>query len=69
MLTIGLMFAATVGVIVTSPSQVTAAFGPIILNLQLAVLAAVGLLCRYDLPSARRCRRSPGKKRDAEVGS
>lgn len=69
MLTIGLMFGATVGVIVTSPRQVTAAFGPVTLNLQLAVLAVVGLLCQRDLPSARRCRRSPGRKRDAEVGS
>jgi hypothetical protein len=63
LLTITLMAAATVGVLVNSPHRAVAAFGPVTLNLLLAVLAAVGLLSLRDLPSARRCLRRPPKGR------
>lgn len=60
LLTIALMTAATVGVLVNSPDRAMAAFNPVTLNLLLAVLAAVGLLSLWGLPSARRClRRAP----------
>jgi hypothetical protein len=65
LLTIALMFGATTGVLVTAPNQVSAPFGPVTLNLQLAALAAVGLLSLRDLPSASRCSRSAVRKRDA----
>ncbi len=60
-ITIALMVAATVGVAVNSPQQITAAFNPVTLNLLLAVLAAIGLMSTTDLPSARRCLRRPAK--------
>jgi hypothetical protein len=63
LLTITLMAAATVGVLVNSPHRAVAAFGPVTLNLLLAVLAAVGLLSLRDLSSARRCLRRPPKGR------
>jgi len=60
-LTMALMAVATVGVLICSPHRALDAFGPITLNLLLAVVAAVGLLSLQDLPSARRCsRRAPG---------
>lgn len=66
LLTIALMGVATVGVLVNSPHRAIAAFGPVTLNLLLAVLAAVGLLSLRDLPSARRCLRSAPKQLHAE---
>jgi hypothetical protein len=69
LLTIALMLGATIGVLATSPDQVTAAFGPVTVNLQLAALAAVGLLSRRHLPSARHCRRSRPKNRSEEARS
>lgn len=54
------MLVATVGVLISSPSFVSAAFGPVSINLQLIALAVIGLLTSHDLPSARRClRRAP----------
>ncbi len=58
-LTIALMAAALFGVLATSPARALAAFGPVSLNLAVAVLAAIGLLSLADLPSARRCLRRP----------
>lgn len=68
-LTIALMFAATVGVLLTSPHHALAAFNPVTLNLLLAVLAAVGLLSLAHLPSARRCRRRAPSELSVENGS
>jgi hypothetical protein len=59
LLTIALMVVATIGVLANSPHRITAAFGPITLNLLLGVLAAIALLSLRDLPSARRCLRHP----------
>ncbi|MCZ6446016.1 MAG: DoxX-like family protein [Planctomycetota bacterium] len=69
LLTMTLMAIATVGVLVTSPHRAVAAFGPVTLNLLLAVLAAVGLLSLRDLPSARRCLRRAPKELHVENGS
>jgi|HubBroStandDraft_5_1064220.scaffolds.fasta_scaffold20497_2 uncharacterized membrane protein YphA (DoxX/SURF4 family) len=57
--TIALMFAATLGVSISSPAYLTAAFNPLTLNLAVAVLAAVGLLVARNLPSAKNCLRKP----------
>lgn len=62
MLTIGLMGAATIGVLANSPQRALAAFNPVTLNLLLAVVATVGLLSLRDLPSGRRCLRAPPKQ-------
>jgi hypothetical protein len=53
------MFAATLGVSISSPAYLTAAFNPLTLNLAVAVLAAVGLLVARNLPSAKNCLRKP----------
>lgn len=58
LLSIALMVGAAAGVLVTSPHWARAAFGPVTVNLQLAVLAIIGLLTRRNLPSARRSVRS-----------
>lgn len=58
-LTIVLMIAALVGVAVTSPRFLTAAFNPVSLNVLMIALAGVGLLASRDLPTARRCLRKP----------
>ena len=61
-LTLALMVAATAGVILHSPHRLGGAFGPITVNLPMAVLAVIGLLARRDLPSAAHClRRPPGR--------
>ena len=59
LVTIAAMVAATVGVLATSPQRALAAFDPVTLNVQLAVLAGIGLLSLEGLPSARRCLRRP----------
>jgi len=69
LLTLILMAVATVGVLVNSPHRAVGAFGPVTLNLLLAVLAAVGLLSLRDLPSARRCLRRAPKELHVENGS
>jgi DoxX-like family len=62
--TIAVMFAATVGVSISSPAYLSAAFNPLTLNLAVTVLAAVGLLVAGNLPSAKNClRRPPETKR------
>ncbi|MBA3313931.1 MAG: DoxX-like family protein [Planctomycetaceae bacterium] len=59
-LTLLLMAFATVGVAISSPQYLLAAFNPISLNLLFAVVSLIGLLVMKDLPSARRClRRRP----------
>jgi len=63
-LTIALMAAALAGVLIHSPHRAWAAFGPVTLNLAVALLASAGLLSLEDLPSARRCLRRPPEDRD-----
>jgi uncharacterized membrane protein YphA (DoxX/SURF4 family) len=57
--TIVLMIAATLGVALSAPRFLVAAFNPVSLNVLMAALAVVGLLASLDLPSARRCLRKP----------
>jgi uncharacterized membrane protein YphA (DoxX/SURF4 family) len=60
LVTLGFMAAATIGVSLTSPRYLGAAFNPVSLNLAIAALAAIDLLTRDGLPSASRClRRAP----------
>lgn len=54
-LTVVLMVLATLGVAMSSPAYLVAAFNPVSLNLAVIALAVVALLCGRDLPSARRC--------------
>ncbi|MEQ8633360.1 DoxX-like family protein [Gimesia maris] len=56
-LTVLLMLLATIGVAISSPQYLSAAFNPVSLNLLLAVVALLGLSVMHDLPSARRCLR------------
>lgn len=51
---------------VNSGFDALAAFNPVTLNLLLAVLATVGLLSLRDIPSARRCLRTPPKQQPEE---
>ena len=51
------MFLATLGVAITSPTYLTAAFNPVTLNLSVAALAAVSLLAGKSLPTASNCLR------------
>src|SRR5437773_2459549 len=54
------MIVAGLGVALTSPASLGAAFNPVTLNALVVALAAVGYLSSADLPSARRClRRKP----------
>jgi DoxX-like family len=55
---LGLMLAATVGVVATSPHYLGAAFNPLTLNLSVAALCVVDLLNLADAPSAAHCRYS-----------
>lgn len=55
--TLALMGVATLGVAVSSPQRLLAAFNPLTLNVLLAVVATVGLVCRRDVPFAGRCLR------------
>jgi hypothetical protein len=58
LLNIPLMVAATLGIVLTSPAHLTAAFNPVTLNISVLVLALIGYLAGANLPSARRCLRS-----------
>lgn len=62
-LTIVAMIGATVGVAISSPEFLVAAFNPVSLNVLMVALAAVGLVACSDLPSARRCLRHEPKVR------
>ena len=53
------MLLATIGVAVSSPRYLGAAFNPVSLNLAVACLAVIDLLVLSGLPSAARCRRRP----------
>ncbi len=59
LLCIGLMLLATIGVAVSSPRYLGAAFNPISLNFAVACLAVIDLMVVSRLPSAARCRRQP----------
>ncbi len=59
LLCLGLMLMATVGVAVSSPRYLGAAFNPVSLNLAITCLAVVDLIVLKGLPSAARCRRRP----------
>jgi hypothetical protein len=54
--TIVLTTAATLAVALASPRYLMAAFNPVSLNTLMSALAVVGLLTRWNLPSASRCR-------------
>ena len=55
--TLAAMFSAVLGVSITSPSFLTAAFNPGTLNLAVAALAIAGLLSGKNLPTASNCLR------------
>lgn len=59
------MAVASLAVVAAAPHLIVSPFSPLLLNLLMVALGAVGLLSLPDLPSARRCLRSPagGKKR------
>lgn len=57
--TICAMIAALVGVSIRSPAYLTAAFNPVTFNLTVAALAAIALLTRKNIPTARCCKRKP----------
>ncbi|MCM3871370.1 MAG: DoxX-like family protein [Pyrinomonadaceae bacterium] len=59
LLCLGLMLMATVGVAVSSPQYLGAAFNPVSLNLAITCLAVIDLIVLKGLPSAARCRRRP----------
>lgn len=56
---LALMALTTLGIAVTSPGYLVAAFNPITLNSAVALLAAIDLLVVGHVPSARRCNRRP----------
>lgn len=55
--TLAAMFLAVLGVSITSPTFLTAAFNPVTLNLAVAALALAGLLSGKNLPTASNCLR------------
>jgi hypothetical protein len=59
MVCVGMMLLATIGVAVSSPRYLGAAFNPVSLNLAIACLATIDLMILKGLPSAARCRRRP----------
>lgn len=58
-LCLGLIIVATIGVAVSSPRYLGAAFNPVSLNLAVACLTVIDLMVLSGLPSAARCRRRP----------
>jgi hypothetical protein len=61
LLNIPLMAAATLGIVLTSPAYLTAAFNAVTLNVSVLTLALIGYLAGANLPSARCClRRAKG---------
>ena len=56
-----LMILATLGVVLTAPHYLIAAFNPVTLNGSVMVLALIGYLADVNLPSARRCIRQEKK--------
>lgn len=59
LVTVVLMVAALLGVAITAPGALIAAFNPVTLNATTAVLAAIALLLGNDVPSASHCLRAP----------
>jgi hypothetical protein len=59
-LTVVLMPIALVGVALTVPALLQAAFNPVTLNVSMFILATIALLTGRDLPSARHCVHEPG---------
>ena len=57
MLNIPLMIAAAVGVALTAPDYLIAAFNPVTLNVSVVIFALISYLVSADLPSAKRCNR------------
>jgi uncharacterized membrane protein YphA (DoxX/SURF4 family) len=58
-LCLALMLVATIGVAITSPKYLSAAFNPVSLNLAVASLAVIDLLVLSGVPTAANCRRHP----------
>ena len=56
-----LMPLATLGVAISSPSFLGAAFNPVSLNLAVAALAGIALVASRDLPTASTCLREPAR--------
>jgi hypothetical protein len=56
-LTLALMPVALIGVAISSPHALLAAFNPVALNTTVAALALVGWITSRDIPSATRCLR------------
>jgi hypothetical protein len=50
---------ATIGVAISSPAFLEAAFNPFALNVSVAAIAAIDLIVIGSVPSARSCRRRP----------
>lgn len=61
-LNIGLLTVLGAGALLSQPHIFVAPFNPLTLSVAMAVLSAIGLLTGHDLPSARRCRRTPQEK-------
>jgi uncharacterized membrane protein YphA (DoxX/SURF4 family) len=59
LLCLGVIVLATIGVAVSSPRYLGAAFNPVSLNLAVGCLAIIDLMVLRGLPSAARCRRRP----------
>lgn len=59
---VGLMCLATIGVAVSSPRYLGAAFNPVSLNLAVVCLAVIDMMVLGGLPSATRCRRQPNSE-------
>ena len=59
---IALMFLAALGVTLTSPQYLVAAFNPLTLNLCVAALSAIALMTHSARPSAGRCLRRPARR-------
>lgn len=60
--TVALMIAATIGVALSSPQYLRAAFNPLSLNLAVGVLALIDVVTLEGLPSASRCLRRPPRE-------
>jgi hypothetical protein len=62
MVCLGLVLLATIGVAVTSPRYLGAAFNPVSLNLAVACLTSIDRIILKGLPSAAHCRRRPASE-------
>jgi hypothetical protein len=57
LITVVLMIAALLGVGITAPSYLTAAFNPVSLNIAMIALASIGYVASAEVPFASRCLR------------